>query len=379
MKGRIASVLALLWAALILAVSAGLAGETGVFVANRDWGSFCPSWAEHVSTGGNEAAYTKAFCGRWIGDFDRAALGVWLNARSVAHHFDYEFFMVPRDGGNACAGVTYAVASWYAGSEWAEGDGAWDLSGQWGWVDYGNSGGFNPHAFNWSEDTAAATKWYAKTYWKWNDNGTPGDPDDDYKELDAARSEYWLDLDDNPVLDPGGSGRYAFEGLQLQQGLFRKNSQAIVATASDVYHSVALDKELIDDLVSNPDCQGLEVGLGPDFDDWRNCWMYTREAAGKEPYLQITPYFPGDATMDAKVGYLDLGILSTNYGMTGATWFDADFSGDAVVGYLDLGILATWYGWEFGGGGQAEGQATPEPVGLALLALGAVSLLKRRR
>jgi hypothetical protein len=93
------------------------------------------------------------------------------------------------------------------------------------------------------------------------------------------------------------------------------------------------------------------------------------------------------------VNVADLGILATNYGLTGKSWVTADFNGDGLVNVADLGLLATYYGRgtspsqplmsfqdamamfpQFGGTG-----SVPEPTSLGLLGLGAVGLLARRR
>ena len=84
----------------------------------------------------------------------------------------------------------------------------------------------------------------------------------------------------------------------------------------------------------------------------------------------------GDANLDGTVGIADLGALADNYGVTvGATWLQGDFNFDGKVGIADLGALADHYGETLGGGAAA----VPEPAGLALLALGAVALVRRRR
>ena len=82
---------------------------------------------------------------------------------------------------------------------------------------------------------------------------------------------------------------------------------------------------------------------------------------------------PGDANWDDRVSYLDLGVLATNYGATGAAWYDGDFTGEGRVSYLDLGILATHYGWA--ASGAAAG--VPEPATIVLLA--AMCLIGPRR
>ncbi len=59
-----------------------------------------------------------------------------------------------------------------------------------------------------------------------------------------------------------------------------------------------------------------------------------------------TPENPilGDANADGKVNVVDLGILATNYGLSGKTWIEGDFNGDGIVNVVDLGILATHFG-----------------------------------
>ena len=83
----------------------------------------------------------------------------------------------------------------------------------------------------------------------------------------------------------------------------------------------------------------------------------------------------GDGNLDGEVNYLDVGALASNYGQTSMGWADADYTGDGAVSYLDVGIVSTNYGWS--AGGAAAG--VPEPVTAALLGLGALALLVRRR
>jgi len=52
---------------------------------------------------------------------------------------------------------------------------------------------------------------------------------------------------------------------------------------------------------------------------------------------------PGDANLDGRVDYLDLGILATNYGER-AGWLGGDFNFDSAVDFMDLAALATRYG-----------------------------------
>ena len=82
----------------------------------------------------------------------------------------------------------------------------------------------------------------------------------------------------------------------------------------------------------------------------------------------------GDATLDGLVGIADLAALADNYGVTvKATWGRGDFNGDGVVGIADLAAVADNYGRSTGV------QQVPEPAVLMLLALGGITLIRRRR
>ena len=86
-------------------------------------------------------------------------------------------------------------------------------------------------------------------------------------------------------------------------------------------------------------------------------------------------FFWGDSNLDGEVGLSDLVTLATNYNQAGI-WYDGDFNGDGIVSLADLTSLATNFGAETV---VIEGAPIPEPATLSLLALGWMTLAKKRR
>ncbi|MEM9414859.1 MAG: matrixin family metalloprotease [Planctomycetota bacterium] len=81
-----------------------------------------------------------------------------------------------------------------------------------------------------------------------------------------------------------------------------------------------------------------------------------------------------DLNGDGFVGAADLDILLANWGSTTGTAATGDANGDGVTNQLDLDIVdAAW------GTGTLPGGGVPEPGSLALLSLGGLALLRRRR
>ncbi len=82
----------------------------------------------------------------------------------------------------------------------------------------------------------------------------------------------------------------------------------------------------------------------------------------------------GDANGDSLVDDNDLSLLLANWGRT-VGWAKGEFSGDDLVNDNDLSLLlANWTG-----SSSPAMTAVPEPTSLAMLALGALAVMRRRR
>ena len=87
--------------------------------------------------------------------------------------------------------------------------------------------------------------------------------------------------------------------------------------------------------------------------------------------------------VDGIVNTLDFVTLSNNFGSTNAVWGQGDFNYDGVVNSFNFNALATNFGAAPIPGGTVDapvlGSLVPEPASLTMLAMGAATLLGRRR
>ena len=119
-----------------------------------------------------------------------------------------------------------------------------------------------------------------------------------------------------------------------------------------------------------------------DLDNWE--FTYTIEGVGGllSGEIEVVSFLPGDVDLDNDVDVWDIRqILAANSfdsGTGGWRWEHGDFNGDGFVDWSDIQMIVDHdqYGRAVGG---ALADMIPEPASLAILALGAMAVIRRRR
>ena len=189
---------------------------------------------------------------------------------------------------------------------------------------------------------------------------------------------WFIDRYSGSLADFSGAGEQRFTNLNLRvfsfDNLNQRNILSTVGLSQSMYNTV---EHLYFDLPASG-YYGLGVSYmedlwnfnGADTESFGLAWYGTADPQQEVPHA-------GDANNDGFVDVGDLGILSSNWGDSGASWEMGDFNDDELVDVGDLGVLAGNWGWSrFEGGSSAY---IPEPAGFSLLILGWIALFRTRR
>ena len=184
--------------------------------------------------------------------------------------------------------------------------------------------------------------------------------------------------DPNVALIFGGTGTHVLAGLDIQQGNAGTQDVDISDARLNVYGADLGTTEAAingmlgvgDGLYSSqvdPPAAVTEVLVVSQADD--------DDADNNLDHVAVVATVNGDINLDRIVDAFDFGVLQGKWQQATTVWTQGDLNNDGIVDAFDFGVLqGNWQDSYTAGGG-----VVPEPATMALLCLGAVGVLRRRR
>ncbi len=184
--------------------------------------------------------------------------------------------------------------------------------------------------------------------------------------------------DPNVSLTFGGTGIHVLAGLDIQQGNDGTQDVDIADARLNVYGGdLGTTQAAINGMLGvgdglyssqvDPPAAVTEVLVVSQADD--------DDADTDLDHVAVVATVNGDINLDRIVDAFDFGVLQGKWQQATTVWTQGDLNNDGIVDAFDFGVLqGNWQDSYVASGG-----VVPEPATMALLCLGAVGLLRRRR
>jgi hypothetical protein len=193
------------------------------------------------------------------------------------------------------------------------------------------------------------------------------------------------------VIDSGGVTTIQLRDfLRLNQGAtLEVNVNSATVPTTDIT-LIAADHfaGTLTEFVGMPDLSTISDIFNQRLYEWTLDYTNESDDGVIDSFVRLTDprnFRGGDANKDGTVNLQDFNILASNFGTNGQTWTTGDFTGDTIVNLQDFNVLASNFGLTGSPEGPTPedwatlGAAVPEPASIGLLAVCALSLVRRRR